>query len=241
MLHFQRTNDPYGLIGDVKFASFVGGGGKTTLTERLAQACLARGKMAAIATTTKIYAVEPFILFDEWNNAPGTRFARIGKTLENGKLTSLSNDEVRMLGEAYDVVLIEADGAKNCPLKFPADHEPVIVPFSERIFIVAGMDALFKPFAEAVFRNRLFRERTGLDPRLVYPDIFLRLFSEDALLKGTAGMDRVVVLNKYDAYRHRHMAAVLLNKIMMEQAGISEGLITAAKHDIWYRARKIVS
>ncbi|MBP1749294.1 MAG: putative selenium-dependent hydroxylase accessory protein YqeC, partial [Deltaproteobacteria bacterium] len=136
-----------------------------------------------------------------------------------------------------DVVLVEADGAKNCPLKFPGDNEPVIVPYSDRVFIVAGMDALFKPFAEAVFRSELFRERTGLDPRLVYPDIFLRLFSEDALLKGTAGMNRVAVLNKYDAYRHRHMAYILLRKIM-EQTGITDGIISAAKYGIWYRARR---
>ncbi len=96
------------------------------------------------------------------------------------------------------------------------------------------MDALFKPFAEAVFRSELFRERTGLDPRLVYPDIFLRLFSDDALLKGTAGMNRTVVLNKYDTYPHRHMAAILLGKIM-EQTGITEGVIAAAKYGIWYQ------
>jgi hypothetical protein len=50
-------------------------------------------------------------------------------------------------------------------------------------------------------------------------------------------MDRTIVLNKYDAFPHRHMAAVLLKKVM-EKTGISEGLITAAKYGIWYRARK---
>ena len=139
-----------------------------------------------------------------------------------------------LLGTVYDVVLVEADGAKSCPLKFPGDNEPVIMPYSDKVFIVAGMDALFKPFAEAVFRSELFRERTGLDPRLVYPDIFLRLFSEDALLKGTAGMNRVVVLNKYDAYRHRHMADILLRKIM-EQTGIDERRDHSRQRGMLYR------
>ena len=238
MLLIQRTNDPCSFIEGVKYASFTGGGGKTTLIERLAYSCIARKISVAIATTTKIFAVKPFFTFADWKTrGPHPSFARIGKTIEDGKLTGLSPDEVRMLGAVYDVVLIEADGAKGCPLKFPAPHEPVIVPFSDKIFIVAGMDSLFRPFDDAVFRARLFREHTGLDPRLVYPDIFLRLFSDDALLKGTAGMNRAVVLNKYDAYRHRHLAAVLLEKIM-EQTGITEGLVTAGKHDIWYRFRK---
>lgn len=235
MLHIHRTTDPYRLIEGVKFASFVGGGGKTTLIEHLARSCLARNRSVAIATTTKIFAVEPFLTFDDWKiKRFDTSFARIGKTVDNGKLTGLSHDDVRLLGTVYDVVLVEADGAKNCPLKFPGDNEPVIMPYSDRVFILAGMDALFKPFAEAVFRSEIFRERTGLDPRLVYPDIFLRLFSEDALLKGTAGMNRVVVLNKYDAYHHRHMAAILLGKIM-EQTGITDGVIAAAKYGIYYR------
>lgn len=237
MLHIQRTNDPYELIEDVKFASFAGGGGKTTLIERLAEACLSRGRSVAIATTTKIFAVRPYVTFDEWKNTgPDASFTRIGKTVENGKLTGLSPDEVSLLGTVYDVVLVEADGAKSCPLKFPADHEPVIAPCSQKVFVVAGLDALFRPLSEAVFRSQLFRERTGLDPRLVYPDIFLRLFSDDALLKGTAGMNRTVVLNKYDAYPHRHMAAILMAKIM-EQTGIKEGVIAAAKYGIWYRLK----
>jgi probable selenium-dependent hydroxylase accessory protein YqeC len=235
MLHIQKTNDPLRLIEDVKFVSFTGGGGKTTLIERLALSCLARMRTVVIATTAKILAVEPFVTFTDWEKkGPDASFARIGKTVEDGKLTGLTPDEVRLLGDVYDVVLVEADGAKGCPLKFPAAHEPVIVPFTERVFIVAGMDALFKPFAEAVFRSQLFREFTGLDPRLVYPDIFLRLFSDDALLKGTAGMDRTVILNKYDTYPHRHMAAVLMGKIM-EQTGITQGVISAAKYGIWYR------
>lgn len=235
MLHIQRTNDPYRLLENVKFASFTGGGGKTTLTERLAQSCLAQGRTVVIATTAKILAVLPFVTFADWKKkGPDAPFTRIGSTVENGKLTSLTPDEVRVLGDVYDVVLVEADGAKSYPLKFPAAHEPVIMPFTEKVFIVAGMDGLFKPFTEAVFRSQLFRERTGLDPRLVYPDIFLRLFSDDALLKGTAGMDRTVVLNKYDTYPHRHMAAILMRKIM-EQTGITEGVISAAKYGIWYR------
>lgn len=239
MWYIQRTINPFELIEGVKFASFVGGGGKTSLIECLAASCLARGRTVAITTTTKIFAHKPYGLYDDYRAGPGgVSFARIGKTVENGKLTSLTPEEVRSLGNDFDVVLIEADGAKGQPIKYPADHEPVIAPFSDKIFIMAGLDALFKPFGHAVFRHELFRRKTGIEPpRLVYPDIFLRFFSDDALLKGTAGLPRTVVLNKYDSLTHRHMAAVLMEKIM-NQTGILEGLITSVKHGAFYRMRQ---
>lgn len=239
MWYIQRTINPFELMEGVKFASFVGGGGKTSLIERLAASCLARGRTVAITTTTKIFAHEPCGLYDDYRTGPrSASFARIGKTAENGKLTALGFEEVRSLGNDFDVVLIEADGAKGQPIKYPADHEPVIAPFSDKIFIIAGLDALFKPFGQTVFRHELFRRKTGIEPpRLVYPDIFLRFFSDDALLKGTAGLPRTVVLNKYDSLAHRHIAAVLLEKIL-HQTGIAEGFIASVKHGVFYRMER---
>jgi probable selenium-dependent hydroxylase accessory protein YqeC len=236
MWHIQKTSDPSDLIRGVRFASFVGGGGKTTLIERLASACLARGKSVAVATTTKIFSVEPFAVFDDWIRGPrADSFIHIGKTIEGPKLTGLTFEEAKALGNDFDVVLIEADGAKGHPLKYPASYEPVIPPFSDRVFIVAGLDALFRPFPNVVFRHELFSRDAGTEPpRLVYPDIFVRLFRDDALLKSTAGLNRTIVLNKYDTSRPRHLAAVLMEKIM-DRTGIEEGVIAAVKHGILYR------
>jgi len=66
MWHIQRTNDPSSLIGGIRFASFIGGGGKTTLIEYLARSCVARHRSVAVVTTTKIFALEPFVVFDDW-------------------------------------------------------------------------------------------------------------------------------------------------------------------------------
>jgi hypothetical protein len=64
---------------------------------------------------------------------------------------------------------------------------------------VAGLDALFKPFGDAVFRHELFSRETGTEPpRPRIPRHLHRLFQDDALLKSTAGFTRTIVLNKYD-------------------------------------------
>ncbi len=239
MWHIQKI-DPFRLIDGITFVTFVGGGGKSTLIEHLARSCLARQKTTAITTTTKIFAHEPYRLFDDYlSGVRGAPFIRIGKTVEGGKLTALAFEEIEALGSDFDTVLIEADGAKGRPLKYPARHEPVIAPFSQRVFIVAGLDALFQPFRDAVFRHELFPCETGNEaPRLVYPDVFIRFFSDDALLKGTGNIPRTIVLNKYDSFRHRHIAVMLMKKIM-QRTGITEGLITGLKHGVFYRMKYI--
>lgn len=236
MWHIRRTSDPCRFIDNLKFISFVGGGGKTTITEIMAAACRDRNKTVAITTTTKIFAKPPFRLFDHWMAKPDENNAvRIGKMLENGKLTGLIDSEIEALGKKFDVVLIEADGAKGLPLKYPAEYEPVISPLSQKIFIVAGVDALFRPFPDFVFRYELMARATGKElPRLVYPDIFGSFFSDEILLKNTAGFDRAIILNKYDASRHRHLPAVLLKKIM-QNTGITAGIVAAAKYGVWYQ------
>jgi len=220
----------------MKFVTFVGGGGKSSFIELLALSCLSRNKTVVLTTTTKIFAHEPFLLFDDpgGKSIHSTSFVRIGKTVENGKLTALALEEVRELGDNFDVVLIEADGAKGRPLKYPEAYEPVVPSFSDMVLIMAGLDALFRPFREVVFRHELFCSRTAVEePRLVYPDVFLRFFSDDALLKNTTGLLRTVVLNKYDTLRHRHLAAMLMERIL-RQTGIDKGLITGLKHGVCY-------
>jgi probable selenium-dependent hydroxylase accessory protein YqeC len=51
-----------------------------------------------------------------------------------------------------DTVLIEADGAKHLPLKVPDINEPVILPESDIVIAVAGIDSLNRPLKEVCFR-----------------------------------------------------------------------------------------
>jgi probable selenium-dependent hydroxylase accessory protein YqeC len=185
----------------LKYITFVGAGGKTSLIEHMARGVVEAGKTVAIATTTKIYVQEPYRLMDgssnpeEWEKP----FVRVGKTLQGEKLTGVDFQDIIHLGRLYDVVLTEADGARGKPLKFPAPHEPVIPPFTDWVFVVAGFDALSGAIEDTVFRWELFCAATAMDGRsIVTPEVFSAFFSDTILLKGVDKTRFTAVLNKCD-------------------------------------------
>lgn len=206
MWHIRRI-DPFDCLAGRRFVALVGGGGKTSLMEYLAARAVARGLSAALTTTTKIFVKEPFVLFgpgDEPPKPPKGRFLHIGGGLEKGKLTALSFDAVRRLGQSFDLVLVEADGAKGRPLKCPAPHEPVIPPFTDMVFVVAGLDGLGGTVEERLFRWEILAGEGRVDAgTAVDATFFGDLFSPRCMMKATEGLPRMVVLNKYDALARR--------------------------------------
>jgi len=206
MLHFQRIDHHAQPVLPLKYIAFVGAGGKTSLIEYFAQRLIDEGKTVAITTTTKIYAREPYWVTAH-SDSPAILsmpLVRVGKTIEDGKLTAVDPGDIMHLGSLYDTVLIEADGAKSKPLKFPASYEPVIPSLAEKIFVVSGLDALYGKVHDVVFRWELLRDSVGIDGNTVItPDIFMSFFSESILFKGLDTRKCCVVLNKYDMLRQK--------------------------------------
>ena len=240
MLHIRRI-DPRELLSGARYISIVGAGGKTTISEYLGRVAASDGRSTAVTTTTKIYAVEPYTLVGDMLSLPsstketGCGFIRIGKDRQGEKLTALSFDEVRQLGDLFDVVLIEADGAKRYPLKYPAEHEPVIPPFSDRILVVAGLDALHRVVGDSVFRWELACQQTGISrEEEITPDLLSRFFSSSILLKGVEMSKCTIILNKYDALRERHEAVETASKIL-DKAGAEKVIISSPIHRLFYQ------
>jgi probable selenium-dependent hydroxylase accessory protein YqeC len=240
MWHFHRI-DPLELLSDAKYPSFVGAGGKTTLIEYLGREAARTGKTVAVTTTTKIYGTPPYVLFENISLPPSSDhrirdgFVRIGKYRKGEKLTGLSFDDVRLLGDLFDLVLIEADGAKRYPLKCPATHEPVIPPFSDKIFVVAGLDALHQTVEASVFRWELARDMAGISGDVsVTTNVFSDFFSSSMLLKDVDLAKCTVILNKYDVLKERHEAMAVAGKIL-EKTGVAEAIISSPLHRLFYR------
>lgn len=239
MWHFQKI-DLLDRLAGFKYIAFVGAGGKTSLCEHLGMRAAAEGRRVLLTTTTKIWAKEPYITLADKGSAEATTAGpvRAGKTVEDGKLTGLDEKEIEGLGRGYDLVLIEADGAKGLPLKYPAAYEPVIPAFSDHVVVVAGLDALGATVADKVFRHDLFAEAAGLgQDATITPDVFLRLFAADALMKGTGAERCTVVLNKFDAAEDRKQARSVARDIA-GQVKCRNVVVAAVKHKLFYQVQE---
>jgi probable selenium-dependent hydroxylase accessory protein YqeC len=234
--------DPFELLSGKKYVSFVGAGGKTSFAEYLANEAIRRGMRAAVTTTTNVFAVEPFQTIGQARRKkrPLAPFMRFGKTVESGgpdskaKLTGLNEDEILELGESYDIVLIEADGAKRLPLKYPAAHEPVIPACAGLVVVVAGLDALGRPVREAVFRWELFQKASGIRPEdVVDISVLLRLFEADGLMKDVDRRKACLFLNKLDAVSGGK-ATMDVAQSVVEKADVLRAVIGTVRHGAFY-------
>jgi probable selenium-dependent hydroxylase accessory protein YqeC len=234
MWYFQRT-DPFPSLLNGKYVSFAGSGGKSSLIDFVARRARREGKTVVVTTTTKIYAREPFFTLEE-NGLPAGSiegYVRVGKTLADGKLTAVSFEDVRELGARFDLVLIEADGAKGRPLKYPAFHEPVIPPFSESVIVVSGLGGFGGRVDQEVFRWELLGKATGIEgDSPVTKDVFLRLFSDDGYLKGVDRTRCRIILNQYDCVMPRR-AAFAIAKSIAERAG-AKVIVSSLLYAIFY-------
>ncbi|OPY79492.1 MAG: hypothetical protein A4E65_01865 [Syntrophorhabdus sp. PtaU1.Bin153] len=240
MWYFRRIN-PVQSIHHLKYITFVGAGGKTSLIEYMARGLVETGATVAIATTTKIYAHKPYQLMgrdsnpEEWKKP----LVRVGKTLQGEKLTGLDFQDIIDLGRLYDVVLIEADGAKGKPIKFPADHEPVIPPFTDWTFVVAGLDALSGEVKDTVFRWELFCEATAMDNRsIVTPEVFSAFFSDPILLKGVDKTGFTVILNKYDTLASPAKATELARSLIAAGT-VPTVIVSSTLHRSFYEITRL--
>lgn len=176
-------------IGEKKFVSITGSGGKTTLLCFLAEQYRLERGLATTSTKIRVpvnfpLCADPEACRNTWN-AGGTVGAEregemtcaaggaaavpaesgvlfAGTPLSGrhaGKLGILPEPVREMMFQAADRVFIEADGSRGLPLKCAAPWEPVILPETELVFCVAGLSALGRPLGEVCYRCPEGRER----------------------------------------------------------------------------------
>ena len=149
-----------------------------------------------------------------------------------------------------DITFLEADGAKCLPCKFPAAHEPVILPQSDIVLAVAGLSALYRPLGEVCFRAELAIEAWNRDVceygDAAYPKEGKRLLKEVPISKDTSltpellawllgsengarkdisGRSFFVVLNQADTSERREDGRKVLD-ILKHSYGI-QGILTS--------------
>lgn len=145
--------------------AFVGSGGKTTLLKKMAAEYRARGKNVFVTTTTHMFIEEDTLLTDDADTIirtlQDTGYAMAGIP-EGIKIRALSKQTYERVCGHADVVLVEADGSRHMPLKYPGKGEPVIPPNADEILVVWGPHGLGKPAREACHRPELAVQCLGI-------------------------------------------------------------------------------
>lgn len=212
----------------------VGGGGKTTVMYELAAAWAACGRKVLVLTSTHIlrpadgsFAADVPAVQNLWQQG---RYAVIGTPEPaTGKLTAPPQGLYNELQSQADVILCEADGSRHHPCKAPAEHEPVLLPDSDIVLAVAGMDALGRPLAQACQRPQLAAELLDCSAEKIIDAQMLAslLLSEQGARKNVGARAYYIVLNKCD----------LITTAQQEE--IRQQLLAAGmdEHRIWLRER----
>lgn len=136
----------------------VGAGGKTTLIHQLADQFRKEGKKVFVTTTTHMY-IEPDTLLTDNVERIIRQLKKTGYAMagipRGEKIAALPQSVYEAVCAEADEVLVEADGSKCLPIKFPNETEPVIPDNVEKIIVVCGLQALGKPAKEVAFRLEL--------------------------------------------------------------------------------------
>lgn len=182
--------------------SIVGGGGKTTLLYYLAGCYAARGMKTAVTTTTRMGCPDAYCGGIEECRAcwDGGGYAVVGQRLQNGKFRAPEKAVLDAVLQEADILLIEADGAHRRPLKFPAENEPVILPETDIVIAVAGLDAYGSAGGDVCHRMPEAHALLGCGEAhiITAQDIAAVFLSPLGGMKGAAGRTYIAALNKCD-------------------------------------------
>jgi molybdenum cofactor cytidylyltransferase len=194
--------------------AFVGAGGKTTALFQLARQL---PPPVFVTTTTHMgvwqlpLADNHFVVQTEeavrsFEKSPPSGVSLFTGLIEGDRARGLPFDVLKWIHEIskrhHVPLLIEADGARQKPLKAPEAHEPPIPDFVDLVIVTAGLSALGKPLTDKwVHRAELFKQLNDLakNSRVTLRRVAQVLLHPEGGLKNIpSGARRIALLNQAD-------------------------------------------
>lgn len=196
--------------------AIVGAGGKTGLLKEMAARFRREGKSVFITTTTHMFIEEdtlltadtPVILDALRRN--GYVFAGVP---EEPKISALPASVYAEVCEAADVVLVEADGSRHKPLKYPNATEPVIPDNADEIIVVCGLHGLGKAAKDACHRLEAVKQHLNItDDTLITPEHVYRLVMDGYVrpLQEKYPRKKITVVPRHDGSLYQRAIAAML-------------------------------
>jgi probable selenium-dependent hydroxylase accessory protein YqeC len=200
--------------------ALVGGGGKTSLMVALGRSLVEAGQRVVLTTTTRIASHELALApaacaaGDEEALAEALATARcclVTRTVGAHKAAGVEQDVPRqwLARPDVDVVVVEADGAAQRPVKLPAAHEPALPAGTTLLVALVGIDALDGPLVEVAHRPERVAAWLGISPEeRLTPALLARLAAdEEGGMKGLpAGARAALFINKVEEERQTLLA-----------------------------------
>ena len=156
----------------------VGSGGKTTRIHKLKEKYQSEGKKVFVTTTTHMMAEEECVLSGDAEEIiqclESTGFCMAGLPADEGKMQALPMNVYERVCQSADVVLVEADGSKRLPVKYPAEHEPVIPENADEIHVVIGLSAIGKSLKTVSHRKELVEQCLDVSKETILTPIHLQ-------------------------------------------------------------------
>lgn len=219
----------------------VGAGGKTSLLYALAREVASLGGRAIVTGTTRFtpaphgWPMPPRVEARAGEAASMVAGAR-GSVLvvagtepqPAGRLAPLSGDDVDAVValDAFDVVLVEADGSRARPFKAPGEREPVIPASTTHVIATVGASVLGSSLVEGhVHRPERVRLLAPGNESVDASMVARVLAHAEGGRKGLGAREFAVVVNQADT----HAAEADAIAQAVREAGVSRVVMTALR------------
>ena len=196
----------------------MGSGGKTSLMFRLAHEVLSQGRKVVTTTTTKIFYPTPDQSTRVILESDPERLVHLTadaiKTRAHITIAHQTNHQNKLIGidpgladqlfqtGLFDLMAVEADGARGLGLKAPGSEEPVIPQAAGLVVAVVGLGTMGRPLTEDhVFRSERFADLAELPLGGVIEPVHVARVLRHPMghFKNTpAASQKVVMLNQAD-------------------------------------------
>lgn len=196
--------------------AFVGSGGKTTLLKKMAADFRKEGKTVFVTTTTHMF-IEPETLLTDDPKAIIKELETNGYAMAGipvgEKIKALSPDTYNRVCAYADVVLVEADGSKHMPLKFPNSTEPVVPKNTDEIIVVCGLRAIGQKAKDVCHRLELVKKCLNMDDdTVITAEHVQKLVTEGYILPLRAAYPhaKISLSPRHDGSLYQRAAASLM-------------------------------
>ncbi len=225
-----------------EIVGFIGAGGKTSALFRLGNELAAEGWRVIGTTTSSIPTAEISLAPGELNIS-GPRgsyrpsaisralnqhgFVFVYGQVRGSQTVGIDPEVIEALTDNVDsdVILIEADGARQLPFKAPYSHEPIIPVGTSLVVPIVGFDAIGQPLDEEhIYNPEAMIERYGYTPggTIKSPWIASVLRDTELGLKGTPASARIIaMINKVPTTAYQRGRARLIARMILREPRIS--------------------